>query len=65
MNNVTFISVPVLDVDGDYGGSVSEKGGTVDLVPALTARNGPICGYRITNNKHGRIPFEVFFSTFF
>jgi len=52
--------VPVLHVEGSYQGSVSEKGGTVDLTPPLKSDHGPICGYRITNNRHGRIPFEVF-----
>ena len=56
---IFLFSDPVLLVDGDYQGSVSENGGLVDVVPEIKAKNGPICGYRIVNSHRGKIPFEV------
>ena len=54
-----FVAVPVLEVKGSYEGAVSEAGGTVQLTPPLTARHGPICGYRLVATHKGKLPFEV------
>jgi len=46
-------------VVGSYEGTVSEKGGKVELSPELRAENGPICGYRISASYNEKLPFEV------
>ena len=57
-----YVSVPELEVKGSYEGAVSEAGGTVQLTPPLTARHGPICGYRLVATHKGKLPFEVSFA---
>ena len=59
MLTFNILSDPVLLVEDFYTGSVSENGGLVEVVPAIRAKNGPICGYRIVNALKGKIPFEV------
>jgi hypothetical protein len=51
--------VPVLRVGESYVGTVSEKGGKVEVEPVIRADNGPICGYRLSATHSPNIPFEV------
>ena len=55
------VSVPVLRVSESYVGTVSEKGGQVEVDPPIRADNGPICGYRVSATRSPNIPFEVIY----
>ena len=63
--NVSYVAgVPVL-LDDHYEGSVTEHGGLVEVTPLIRAENGPICGFRIINSHHGKLPFEVIFIIYY